>query len=134
MGSTETLGLTPHRSPRVPRAAPAAGSSGTRSRVSAGPPSPRRDAGLRRQPRRRKGRARPGYKEALPALTAVGGGRGRAPFCLLGFVLFVLLPHGGGAAGPAGSAGTGGPSRPPRRKIRVRGRPCLAQRALYKRW
>lgn len=95
------------------------------------PPSPPRDAGPRRQPRRGKGWVRPEYKKAPPALTAIGGGRGRAPFCLLGFVLLVLLPHGGAAAGPAGSAGAGGPSRPPRRKIRVRGRPCLAQRALY---
>lgn len=40
MGSTETLGLTPHRAPRVPRAAPAAGSSGTRGRGSARAPQP----------------------------------------------------------------------------------------------
>lgn len=107
MGSTETLRLTPHRPPRTPWGAPTAGSSGTRSEVSAQAPSPRRDAGPRRQPRREKGWPRPWYKEAPPALTAVGGGGGRAPFCLLGFVLLVLLPHGGAAAGPAGSAGAG---------------------------
>lgn len=97
-----------------------------------GPPARARTPGSADSSGRGRGGRVPSTKKNPPALTAIGGGGGRAPFCLLGFVLLVLLPHGEAAAGPAGSAGAGGPSRPPRRKIRVRGRPCLAQRALYK--
>lgn len=97
-----TLGLTPHGPPRAPRAAPAAGSSslgaGSLPRHPRPAGAPGQGAGTIREQR------------GSPRLLTVGGGGGGAPFCFLGFVLFVLLPHGGAAAGPAGSAGAGGPS------------------------